>query len=144
MDSLGNYFSSISRGLLSVCVPIEDLGKIFAVISTLDGLTPMIMSQIYASIWKVTHKNFPKYQLSISSTFKNKSCTFQSWLYKIPFHHLNEIGDEREFHWSILFVVCILVRSHNCHFDCYSCNVKREKFSEYNSRRSRKDYLGTK
>ena len=54
MDSLGNYFSSISRGLLSVCVPIEDLGKIFAVISTLDGLTPMIMSQIYASIWKVT------------------------------------------------------------------------------------------
>ena len=33
---------------------MEDLGKIFAFISTLDGLTPIIMSQIYASIWHVS------------------------------------------------------------------------------------------
>ena len=50
---MGSYFMSITRGLISVCVPIEDLGKIFAFISTLDGLSPMVMSQIYASIWKV-------------------------------------------------------------------------------------------
>ena len=53
MDAMGSYFMSITRGLISVCVPIEDLGKIFAFISTLDGLSPMVMSQIYASIWKV-------------------------------------------------------------------------------------------
>ena len=52
---------SITRGLISVCVPIEDLGKIFAFISTLDGLSPMVMSQIYASIWKVN--NFAEYTI---------------------------------------------------------------------------------
>ena len=58
---------SITRGLISVCVPIEDLGKIFAFISTLDGLSPMVMSQIYASIWKVG--NFAGYTISILMHF---------------------------------------------------------------------------
>ena len=58
---MGSYFMSITRGLISVCVPIEDLGKIFAFISTLDGLSPMVMSQIYASIWKVN--NFAEYTI---------------------------------------------------------------------------------
>ena len=61
MDAMGSYFMSITRGLISVCVPIEDLGKIFAFISTLDGLSPMVMSQIYASIWKVN--NFAEYTI---------------------------------------------------------------------------------
>ena len=61
MDAMGSYFMSITRGLISVCVPIEDLGKIFAFISTLDGLSPMVMSQIYASIWKVG--NFAGYTI---------------------------------------------------------------------------------
>ena len=53
IDTLGMYVLSLSRGLISVCVPIEDLGKIFAVMSTLDGLNPIIMSQVYTSIWQV-------------------------------------------------------------------------------------------
>ena len=57
IDAVGGYIASITRGMLSICVPIDDLGKIFAFISTLDGLTPIILSQIYASIWKVINVN---------------------------------------------------------------------------------------
>ena len=48
------YVLSLSRGFISVCVPIEDIGKIFAFMSTLDGLTPIIMAQFYTFIWQVS------------------------------------------------------------------------------------------
>ena len=53
IDCLGMYVLSLSRGFISVCVPMEDIGKIFAFMSTLDGLTPIIMAQFYTFIWQV-------------------------------------------------------------------------------------------
>ena len=53
IDTLGMYSLSLCRGFISVCVPIGDIGKLLAFVSTLDGLSPIIMSQFYTFIWQV-------------------------------------------------------------------------------------------
>ena len=54
IDILGGYSSSITRAMLSLCVPKEELGKIFSFLAFIDGLLPFAVSEIYASIWIVS------------------------------------------------------------------------------------------
>ena len=131
---MGSYFMSITRGLISVCVPIEDLGKIFAFISTLDGLSPMVMSQIYASIWKVG--NFAGYTISILMHLSYKIWFSTSKLIK----SLYILGIKRNNDWGIFYVFGHIANIHSgaC---CHNLpNVERSKLREHNCRRRRKRY----
>ena len=40
--------------MLALCVPAEELGKIYSVLAFVDGLLPFAVSEIYASIWIVS------------------------------------------------------------------------------------------
>ena len=83
IDTLGMYVLSLSRGLISVCVPIEDLGKIFAVMSALDGLNPIIMSQVYTSIWQVIIVTYEMiYSIYIFSKFLTSSSYLRNFYYQ--------------------------------------------------------------
>ena len=53
IDILGGYASSITRAMLSFCVPKEELGKIYSVLSFIDGILPFAVSEVYAQIWIV-------------------------------------------------------------------------------------------
>ena len=55
IDIIGGYASSITRAMLSLCVPKEELGKIFSFLAFIDGLLPFAVSEIYAKIWMVSY-----------------------------------------------------------------------------------------
>lgn len=54
IDILGGYASSITRAMLSFCVPKEELGKIYSVLSFIDGILPFAVSEVYARLWIVS------------------------------------------------------------------------------------------
>ena len=60
IDILGGYASSITRAMLSFCVPKEELGKIYSVLSFIDGILPFAVSEVYARIWIVSLAWFRK------------------------------------------------------------------------------------
>ncbi len=45
--------------MCSTCVPPEELGKIYAVLSAFENLLPIGVSQAYASLWAVTDSVYP-------------------------------------------------------------------------------------
>ena len=48
------YIFPATRSLISACVEPHELGKVFALMTAMESLVPLGMSQIYASVWKVT------------------------------------------------------------------------------------------
>ena len=54
VDFLGQYAFNLSKALATNCVENSELGKAFALLVSLESLTPIGMSQLYASIWKAT------------------------------------------------------------------------------------------
>ena len=54
IDILGGYATSITRAMLSLCVPKEELGKIYSFLSFIDGILPFAVSEVYAKIWTVS------------------------------------------------------------------------------------------
>jgi hypothetical protein len=40
--------------MLSLCVPKEELGKIYSFLSFIDGILPFAVSEVYAKIWTVS------------------------------------------------------------------------------------------
>lgn len=53
IDMLGSYSMGCTRALISTCVNQEETGKIFSMITFMDNLVPMGLSQVYASIYQV-------------------------------------------------------------------------------------------
>lgn len=53
VDLIGSYSFSLIRAMLTCCVPLSEFGKVYAVISALDNILPLGLSQLYASLWKV-------------------------------------------------------------------------------------------
>ena len=51
---MGTYSFSATKSIISKCVEGNELGKVFALLSSLECLVPIGMSQAYASIWKET------------------------------------------------------------------------------------------
>jgi len=54
VDFVGTYSFTLSRALATNCVETVELGKTFALLSSIDSLTPIGLSQLYTSIWKAT------------------------------------------------------------------------------------------
>ena len=54
VDLLGRYSFSAARSATSKCVEMHELGKVFALLYSIESLVPMAMTQIYASLWKAT------------------------------------------------------------------------------------------
>ena len=48
------YIFPATRSLISACVEPHELGKVFALMTAMESLVPLGMSQIYASVWKAT------------------------------------------------------------------------------------------
>jgi hypothetical protein len=53
VDLVGSYSMSLIRAMLTCCVPLSEFGKIFSVLSALDNLLPIGLTQAYATVWKV-------------------------------------------------------------------------------------------
>jgi hypothetical protein len=51
---MGGYAFSATRSSISKCVDRDELGKVFAILASLESLVPIGMSQAYASLWKAT------------------------------------------------------------------------------------------
>jgi hypothetical protein len=51
---MGGYAFSATRSSISKCVDLDELGKVFAILASLESLVPIGMSQAYASLWKAT------------------------------------------------------------------------------------------
>ena len=54
INFMGGYAFSASRSIVSKCVEKDELGKVFALLSSLESLVPIGMSQAYASLWAAT------------------------------------------------------------------------------------------
>ena len=54
IDVLGSYTDPVIRAMIATCVPQEELGKVYALIATAECIIPLIVSQAYASVFKVT------------------------------------------------------------------------------------------
>ena len=54
INVMGGYAFSACRSIVSKCVDDDELGKVFALLSSLESLVPIGMSQAYASIWDAT------------------------------------------------------------------------------------------
>ena len=53
IDVLGAYTDPVIRAMIATCVPQEELGKVYALIATAECIVPLIVSQAYASVFKV-------------------------------------------------------------------------------------------
>jgi len=54
------YSVSTCRSIMSKCVENDELGKVFALLSSLESIVPIVMSQVYASLWEATSDlNYP-------------------------------------------------------------------------------------
>ena len=51
---MGGYSFSVARSIVSNCVEPDELGKVFALLSSMESLLPIGMSQVYASLWAAT------------------------------------------------------------------------------------------
>ena len=54
INIMGGYSFSACRSIISKCVVDDELGKVFALLSSLESLVPIGMSQAYASLWDAT------------------------------------------------------------------------------------------
>lgn len=54
VDLMGSYAFSAARSATSKCVELHELGKVFALLYSIESLIPIFMTQIYASLWKAT------------------------------------------------------------------------------------------
>ena len=54
VDLMGGYTFSAAKSAASKCVDINELGKVFALLYSVESIVPMAMTQLYASLWKAT------------------------------------------------------------------------------------------
>ena len=51
IDLMGGYVFAAWRSLISKCVASHELGKIFALVASVDFVIPIVMQQLYALLW---------------------------------------------------------------------------------------------
>ena len=54
VDFMGTYSFSLSKALATNCVETAELGKAFALLSSIDSIAPIALSQLYTTLWKET------------------------------------------------------------------------------------------
>ena len=54
VDLMGGYSFAAARSSVSKCVEMHELGKVFALLYSVESIVPIAMTQVYASLWKAT------------------------------------------------------------------------------------------
>ena len=62
IDSVGTYQTAIIRSMISCCVHASELGKVYALLSSIESLIPLVIVQGYVSIFQVRKYIFYKAQ----------------------------------------------------------------------------------
>ena len=50
---MGYYTDPVCRAMIATCVSKEELGKVYALIATVECVDPFLVSQAYASLFEV-------------------------------------------------------------------------------------------
>ena len=66
IDLLGSYAMSIARAMLSCCVPANELGKVYSLLTFIEAIAPLGVVQVYASVWKVCTESSCLFTLSLN------------------------------------------------------------------------------
>ena len=53
VDLIGAYSMSVIRAMVTCCIPMNEFGKIYAVLTAFENLIPIGVSQVYAELWMV-------------------------------------------------------------------------------------------
>ena len=53
VDVVGYYTDPVCRAMIATCVSKEELGKVYALIATVECVDPFLVSQAYASLFEV-------------------------------------------------------------------------------------------
>ena len=69
IDLLGSYASSIVKAMLSCCVPPNELGKVYSLITFIECIAPFGVVQVYASVWKVCTEFCCLFTFSLNKDF---------------------------------------------------------------------------
>ena len=51
---IGYYTDPVCRAMIAMCVPQEELGKVYALVATVEAIEPLFVNQVYASLFEVT------------------------------------------------------------------------------------------
>ena len=54
LDLIGYYTDPVCRAMIAMCVPQEELGKVYALVATVEAIEPLFVNQVYASLFEVT------------------------------------------------------------------------------------------
>ena len=54
LDLIGYYTDPVCRAMIAMCVPQEELGKVYALVATVEAIEPLFINQVYASLFEVT------------------------------------------------------------------------------------------
>ena len=54
---LGGYGDPCVRAMIAICVPMEELGKVYSLIAMCESLIPMFVPQIYSSLFQVINNH---------------------------------------------------------------------------------------
>ena len=57
VSGLAGFSFAASRSIVSMCVEPDELGKVFALLSSMESIVPIGMSQAYASMWAATSES---------------------------------------------------------------------------------------
>ena len=49
LDLIGYYTDPVCRAMIAMCVPQEELGKVYALVATVEAIEPLFINQVYAS-----------------------------------------------------------------------------------------------
>ena len=53
LDLIGYYTDPVCRAMIAMCVPQEELGKVYALVATVEAIEPLFVNQVYASLFEV-------------------------------------------------------------------------------------------
>lgn len=53
IDLIANYCNALLRAMISIVIPTNELGRVYAFISSIDGISKLFMPQIFAVVFKV-------------------------------------------------------------------------------------------
>ena len=77
---MGTYVFTIMRAMIANCVPASEIGKVYAMWSSLNNFIPVAVQQIYKEIWTV-RKCVTCVYLKISQPFTARDHLFVCCLF---------------------------------------------------------------
>ena len=62
---------SLLRAMITCCIPMTEFGKVYAVLTAMENLIPIGVTQVYAIVWEVSKylSKFPQGNTSLLTTY---------------------------------------------------------------------------